>query len=117
MDRPPDAVALYAELLRLSEEMQAAARAHDDAAVADLAARREVVVTAIAGAPVSREAAAGLAEVVRRIIALDDEVLGLLRSRSESTRLALETIAAGRRSLQSYRAAAPTDPLFIERLG
>ena len=117
MDRPPDAVALYAELLRLTEEMHAAARGHDDASVADLAERREVVVEAIAAAPVAPEAAAGLADVVRRVIALDGELLGLLRSRSESTRRALETIAARRRSLQSYRAATPTDPLFIERLG
>jgi hypothetical protein len=110
-------VALYAELLRLTEEMHAAARAHDDAAVADLAERREVVVIAIGGATVAPEAAAGLADVVRRVMTLDDELLSLLRSRCESTRQALEAVAARRRSLQSYRAAAPTDPLFIERLG
>jgi hypothetical protein len=51
------------------------------------------------------------------VITLDGEVLGALRGRSEATRHALETIAARRRSLQSYRGAAPTDPLFIERIG
>jgi hypothetical protein len=116
VDRP-DAVALYAELLRLTEEMHAAARIQDDATVADLAGRREVVVAAIAEAPVGPEAAAGVADVIRRVITLDGEVLGALRGRSEATRHALETIAARRRSLQSYRGAAPTDPLFIERIG
>jgi hypothetical protein len=110
-------VALYGELLRLTEEMHAAARAHDDATVSDLAGRREVVVTAIAGAPVAPEAAGSVTEILRRVLALDGEVLALLRSRCEATREALDALAARRRSLQSYRGAPPTDPLFIERLG
>jgi hypothetical protein len=113
----PEASALYAELLRLTEEMHAAARGHDEAAVADLAERREVIVTAIGDTPVAAEHAGGLGEIVRRVLALDGELLGLLRARSDATREALDEITARRRSMQSYRGTPPDDPLFIERLG
>jgi hypothetical protein len=116
VERPPEAVALCGELLRLTEEMHAAACALDDAAVADLAERREVVVAAIAGAPAALEDAGRVTEVLRRVLALDRDLLGRLRSRGEATREALDALAARRRSLQSYR-GAPPDPLFIERLG
>lgn len=117
MDRPPEAEALYAELLRLTEEMRAAALARDDAAVAELAGRRDIVMDALPRASVPPTAAAGIAEIIRRVLDLDAEVTALLRTRSEGTRKTLEAIAARRRSLQSYRSGPPVDPLFIERLG
>jgi hypothetical protein len=116
VDRPPDATALYKELLRLSEEMHVAARAHDQATVDDLVDRRQVVVAAIGKSTPPADVPAMMA-IIRRVLALDRELLELLHSRREATRDALDAITARRRSLESYRGAPPTDPLFIERLG
>jgi hypothetical protein len=117
VDQPPEGAALDAELLRLTEAMLAAARAGDDASVAALAERREAVVAAFERVAVPVAAAARVAECVRRVLALDREVLGLVQARTDAARQALDTLAARRRSLQSYRKTPPTDPLMVERLG
>jgi hypothetical protein len=117
VDRPPDAASLYAELLRLTEEMHGAARDGDATALGDLFERRDVVVSAIGGAPVAAESAAALSGIVERVLTLDRELLAALSARRDSTREALEAVIARRRSLQSYRGAPPSGPLFVERLG
>ena len=116
MDPQADATSLYQELLRLSEEMQAAARAHDDGTLDDLADRREVVISAIGRAVPPADTEAMMA-TIRRVLVLDRELLDMLHARREATRVELDATVNRRRSLQSYRGAPPTDPLFIERLG
>lgn len=113
----PDAAALYAELLRLSEEMHVAARAGDPTALGDLFERRDVVVSAIGAAQVPAETAARMGDIVKRVLALDRELLTVLAARRDETRQQLEAVLARRRSLQSYRGTPPAGPLFIERLG
>jgi Flagellar protein FliT len=116
MDHPPDSTTLYRELLRLSEEMHAAARSFDGAMLDDLADRREVVISAIGKATPPADTEAMMA-IIRRVLELDRELLDVLHARRDATRAELDETVSRRRSLQSYRGAPPTDPLFVERIG
>src|SRR5262245_18596914 len=97
--------------------MHGAARAGDAAALADLFERRDVVVSGIGAALVPAEMAAQVADIVKRVLALDRELLTVLSAWRDGTRQELEGVIARRRSLQSYRGTPPSGPLFIERLG
>jgi hypothetical protein len=116
VDHPPDATTLYRELLRLSEEMHAAARSLDGSMLDDLADRREVVISAIGKAAPPADTEAMMA-IIRRVLTLDRELLDVLQARRDATRAELDETTARRRSLQSYRGTPPTDPVFVERLG
>jgi zona occludens toxin (predicted ATPase) len=117
VDHPPEATSLYAELLRLTEEMHAAAPARDDAAVSDLVERSEVIVAAIGDTPLPATAASAMLAIVRRVLTLDGEVSVLMHARRDTTRDSLDARAARRRSLQSYRSDPPSNPLFIDTFG
>jgi len=87
----------------------------DESGVAGLIARRERVLAQLAESPGEMEA--GVMEMARRALALDTDLVAMLRMRLAHVRGELDQIARTRRSLSSYGAARPGSAVYVERLG
>jgi MoxR-like ATPase len=117
--RPPSSAGaawLYHELARLSEETRARLRDGDDDFLEAALERRDALLAAIAETPVRPGEAPEVSAAIRQALALDRELLALLESRREEVRRDIARITEGRAALQSYRGAAPSGAIYIERL-
>jgi hypothetical protein len=118
--RPPSpgrATALYDELLHLSEATTASLRAGHDEHLESAMALRERLVASITKTPVTPAEAPEIRATIHKVLALDQEFLGLVEARKADVRRALARISEGRSALESYRAAPPSSAVYIERLG
>lgn len=111
-----------AELHRELEALAAASadavarlRQDDESGVAELLERRERLLARLAAGPVETDA--GVMEMARRALALDTELVTMLRTRLAHVSRELDQIARTRRSLTSYGAARPGGAVYVERLG
>jgi hypothetical protein len=111
-----------AELLRELEELVATTAdtvarlaEGDESSLAALIARREAIIARLAESSVPVDE--GLTKMVRRALALDTDLVTMLRMRLTHVRGELDQIARTRRSLTSYGAARPGGAVYVERLG
>ena len=119
MGRPPSAraAAPYRELARLSAETRARLRDGDDEILDAAIERRAALLAEIADTRVRPDEAPEIRAAIGDVLTLDRELLALLESRREQVRRELAQIAEGRAALQSYRGAAPSGAIYVERLG
>lgn len=109
---------LIDELRALTEASAAALaglREGDERGVLELLARREHLVQTHAAWPI--ESGTGLEEEARRALALDGEIIAMLRARQTEVRHRLSNLGHARRSLVSYGATCPGGARYVERLG
>lgn len=114
---PPRAIALYGELVRLGEATVGRLRDGDDAGLASAMDERDALLAAIAGTSVSPFEAPEIAAAIRRVLALDQEMVALVEGLQAQVKEKLAKVAAGRTALGSYRATPPGSAAYIERLG
>lgn len=119
MRRPPSAARAttpYRELARLSAETYARLEAGDDAVLDEAFERRHALLTAIAHTAVPADEAPEVTAAIGDVLALDQQLLTLLVSQRDAVRRDLAGIAERRTALQSYRGAAPSGAVYVERL-
>jgi hypothetical protein len=114
---PPRATALYRELVRLGEATVGRLREGDEAGLPSAMDERDALLAAIARTSVSPLEAPEIAAAIRRVLALDQEMLALIEGLQAQMSQTLAKIAASRAALGSYRAAPPGSAAYIERLG
>jgi hypothetical protein len=118
--RPPSparATALYLELVRLSEATVARLRDGDDAGLPSAMDERNALLGAIAVTPVSPVEAPEIDAAIRRVLALDQELLALVEACKAQVSQEITRIAASRAALESYRCAPSRSAAYFERLG
>jgi hypothetical protein len=111
-----------AELQRGLEALTAASldavarlQQNDETGVAELLELRERFIATLADAPLQIDA--GVMEIARRALALDTELVTMLRTRLAHVSGELDEVARTRRSLTAYGAARPSSAVYVERLG
>ena len=120
MGRPPSparATALYEALVRLSEATVARLRDGEDAGLPSAMDERNALLGAIAVTPVSPAEAPEIDAAIRRVLALDQELLSLVEACKAQVSQELARIAASRAALESYRCAPASSAAYFERLG
>jgi hypothetical protein len=78
---------------------------------------RDALLAAIAATAVSPLEAPEIGAAIRRVLALDQEMLTLVEVLQTQVSQELARIAASRAALGSYRATPPGSAAYIERLG
>jgi hypothetical protein len=119
VDRPPSparAITLYQELVRLGEATAARLRDGDDDGLESAMAQREALLAAISATPVPPTEAPEISAAIRRVLALDQEMLAFLEARKAQVRHELAKISESRAALESYRGAPPRGAAYVERL-
>ena len=106
----------YEALARLSDETIARLDGGDADFLDEAALQRDHLLSAIATITVAPEDAAVVAAAIRRALAADARLLERLETHREQARRELAKVAGGRTALQSYRGAAPSGAIYIERL-
>jgi hypothetical protein len=105
--------------LRALAEASAAALARlcegDERGVLELVERRERLLRALAAWPL--EAGTAMGEEALRALALDGEILAVLRAHQAEVGRRLSDLGHARRSLVSYGATRPGSARYVERLG
>ena len=114
---PPRATALYRELVRLGEATVGRLRDGDDAGLSSAMDERDALLAAIARTSVSPLEAPEIAAAIRRVLALDEEMLALIDVLQAQVSQKLAKIAASRAALGTYRSAPPASAAYIERMG
>lgn len=104
--------ALAAALEAVTAELLAAATEADPARLAQLGARRARLVSALGCRGLPPAEAPELAAALRRILALDAQVLAALQAQRAALGGELEALGTGRRALRGYRAAVPASAVL-----
>lgn len=119
---------LYEDLARLMEAFWADVRGGDESRLEEFAGRRERIVDALdALGPIPDLPSVGRdlldnywersATAIRRIQDLDREIVKVLEAQKAAVREELGQLARGRELHEAYQGAAPTSPVFLDRVG
>jgi hypothetical protein len=93
-----------AGLLELADRMQAHAAANDWDEVARLREGFQQCAEALFAQQISRDQAPALADIVRRVSAINNEVIALCRDARNTQGRELDDLRQGRRAINSYSA-------------
>ena len=91
------------KLLALTEEMKGLATAGDWPVLAQREAERQEVARDLFATPVPREAAATVADCVRQVLDIDQDLLTLIEQKREQAAQALKDSRVGQKALDAYR--------------
>lgn len=98
-----DKAVLAQRLLTLTREMLDLARVEDWAALAACEAERQEVARDLFASPVPPEAAATVAESIREVLDIDQQLLGLVSAGREAAAKAMQDVRTGKKALDTYR--------------